>query len=522
VADPVVRAPTALRPFLRFRRLTPKALGAARGVLDVDAGFRERVTAAVSEDQVGTPAWRWLTRPDGWEADWQRTAEEVDSAEAAAKEASDIRRLERELEGLREAVRRSDERARQADAAASRAAEAMEQDRAARASAEAELDDARSDVERLRAERAAAVRSLKDLEKTHMAARAELRREIERRRAAESTAAGGAPDADQGSPAGGTPAAREGSGRPSTGGGGGAGASGQAVGAGGQGRGAATDGSARAGASGQAVGGGAGDRAEGSGASTAGGTGGGPGPSAVGGSTASGGDAAGRTGLSGSSAAGTGPSFAQIADGVRRAAEAARELAGALAETAAALGDAGGDPDRWAGRVPPEVPVDRPAVSGRQGGGRPPRRRPAPVPPPLLDESPAAAAHLLRLPGAYVLVDGYNVSMTAWGSVPVAEQRDRLVDLLDELHARIGVTPVVVFDGVAAGGAAAPVGRSVRVRFTDEGVEADDVVIAMVDEVPIDRPVVVVSSDGRVREGAQRRGANVVGAAQFLAAAGRS
>jgi hypothetical protein len=62
----------------------------------------------------------------------------------------------------------------------------------------------------------------------------------------------------------------------------------------------------------------------------------------------------------------------------------------------------------------------------------------------------------------------------------------------------------------------------VRVRFTEEGVEADDVLIAMVDEVPADRPVVVVSSDGRVREGAQRRGANVVGAAQFLAAAGRS
>jgi predicted RNA-binding protein with PIN domain len=221
--------------------------------------------------------------------------------------------------------------------------------------------------------------------------------------------------------------------------------------------------------------------------------------------------------------------LAHIAEGVRRAAEAAGELAGALAETAAALGDTGGDPDGWAsaapeGPAPDGVrPAGRPSGSGRQPDGRPPRRRPAPVPPPLLDESPAAAAHLLRLSGAYVLVDGYNVSMTAWGSVPVAEQRERLLDLLDELHARIGVTPVVVFDGVSASGAAAaPVGRSVRVRFTDEGVEADDVLIAMVDEVPAHRPVVVVSSDGRVREGAQRRGANVVGAAQFLAAAGRS
>jgi predicted RNA-binding protein with PIN domain len=481
MADPVARAPTALRPYLRFRRLTPKALSAARGVLDGDAGFRERVTGAVSEDQVGTPAWRWLTRPEGWEADWQRAADEVTSAEAAAQEASDIRRLERELEASREAVRRADERARQADASASRAAEAMEQDREARTKSEAELDAVRSEAERLRTERAAAVRSLKELERIHMATRAELRQEVDRRKAAEAaqaamaerSAAAGAPGAPDGSDGSLGPRSGRSTGTTET-----------------------TRGSPDAALA-------AGTRAD--------------------------------AGEPPQSAAvvreDIGPSFAHIAEGVRRAAEAARDLAAALAETASALGGPGGDPDGWAAGVAPDgdgpraggaSPPDRPAVFGRHGGPRPPRRRPVPVPPPLLDESPAAASHLLRLPGAYVLVDGYNVSMTAWGSVPVAEQRDRLVDLLDELEARTGVSPVVVFDGVSGGAPAAPVGRSVRVRFTDEGVEADDVLIAMVDEVPADRPVVVVSSDGRVREGAQRRGANVVGAAQFLAAAGRS
>jgi rRNA-processing protein FCF1 len=57
----------------------------------------------------------------------------------------------------------------------------------------------------------------------------------------------------------------------------------------------------------------------------------------------------------------------------------------------------------------------------------------------------------------------------------------------------------------------------VRYRFTAAGVEADDVLLARVDEEPPDRPVVVVSSDRRVRDGAHRRGANVLGARQILA-----
>jgi rRNA-processing protein FCF1 len=61
----------------------------------------------------------------------------------------------------------------------------------------------------------------------------------------------------------------------------------------------------------------------------------------------------------------------------------------------------------------------------------------------------------------------------------------------------------------------------VRVRFSDPGVEADDVVIDLIGRIPAATPVIVASSDRRVRDGVRRRGANVVHARQILALLGR-
>jgi rRNA-processing protein FCF1 len=60
--------------------------------------------------------------------------------------------------------------------------------------------------------------------------------------------------------------------------------------------------------------------------------------------------------------------------------------------------------------------------------------------------------------------------------------------------------------------------QAVRVRFSPEGVEADDVVLRLVMAAPPDRAVIVASSDNALRAGARRRGANVVSARQLLAA----
>jgi predicted RNA-binding protein with PIN domain len=121
-----------------------------------------------------------------------------------------------------------------------------------------------------------------------------------------------------------------------------------------------------------------------------------------------------------------------------------------------------------------------------------------------------------------VLVDGYNVARTAWPALTPEEERIRLIAALEELHARTGADITVVFDGVQAGGPiAGQASRTVRVRFTAEGVSADDVVRNLVGEFPPHRPVVVVSSDREVAEGAGARGANAVSSRQFLSALGR-
>jgi len=58
--------------------------------------------------------------------------------------------------------------------------------------------------------------------------------------------------------------------------------------------------------------------------------------------------------------------------------------------------------------------------------------------------------------------------------------------------------------------------RPVRVMFSPPGVEADDVILDEVAGVDPQRPVVVVSSDRRVRDGARARGANVLRSSQLL------
>jgi predicted RNA-binding protein with PIN domain len=199
---------------------------------------------------------------------------------------------------------------------------------------------------------------------------------------------------------------------------------------------------------------------------------------------------------------------ASLASAVARATEAAEALCAALADAAGLV-----DLD------PPSPPTARP-VEATPGRARPlrARRRPAALPPAVVDDGAEAAEHLVRVPGALLLVDGYNVSHAQWWAHPPAEQRARLLDACAELHARCGIDVEVVFDGDRDTASAGTLPRSgVRYRFTPGDVEADDVLLARVDEEPVERTVLVASSDRRVRDGARRRGANVLGARQLLA-----
>ena len=61
----------------------------------------------------------------------------------------------------------------------------------------------------------------------------------------------------------------------------------------------------------------------------------------------------------------------------------------------------------------------------------------------------------------------------------------------------------------------------VRVHFSPAGVEADDVILDMVTELPTDTAVLVVSSDRRVAQGSRRLGANTAGSDALIALLGR-
>jgi predicted RNA-binding protein with PIN domain len=222
-----------------------------------------------------------------------------------------------------------------------------------------------------------------------------------------------------------------------------------------------------------------------------------------------------------------GPDLETLAREIAEAAEAASSLAATLRSTANSLRPSvPDDPDEVADDVeqaaasPPvsAPPRPRPRSSSPRKERRP-SRRPAPLPPGMRDDSPEAAEHLVRLSGTVLVVDGYNASLAWRPSLSIGEQRRRLVDALEELATRTKSGVHVVFDGVEAAQPVTSAGprRLVRARFSPPDVEADEIVVGLVDDLPVQRPVVVASNDRAVRQDAERRGANVISVSQLMA-----
>jgi predicted RNA-binding protein with PIN domain len=128
---------------------------------------------------------------------------------------------------------------------------------------------------------------------------------------------------------------------------------------------------------------------------------------------------------------------------------------------------------------------------------------------------PAVLEALLRLPRAHLVIDGYNVTKTGFGSLPLEDQRTRLVAALAPLAARTGAEVTVVFDGSEVSGVRVSEPRGVRVRFSAPGETADDYIGELVDREAAPR-VVVVTSDREVAEGVRRAGARPVPSVTLL------
>jgi predicted RNA-binding protein with PIN domain len=131
----------------------------------------------------------------------------------------------------------------------------------------------------------------------------------------------------------------------------------------------------------------------------------------------------------------------------------------------------------------------------------------------LASDDPVLLDQLLALPRVHLVVDGYNVTKTAWPELSLERQRDRLLGGLAPLVARSGAEVTVVFD--AADSVERPLvnrPRGVRVLYSGPGVIADDVIRELVAAEPRGRPVVVVSSDREVARDVARAGARVAAA----------
>jgi predicted RNA-binding protein with PIN domain len=223
------------------------------------------------------------------------------------------------------------------------------------------------------------------------------------------------------------------------------------------------------------------------------------------------------------------------AKALAQAAAATRQVADALVAASRALN--GGDVTAAAVAVGSTHGAGAPALgSGHQTTGvrrgdhlagvrplrpKPAARRPIAIPGGVYGDSLAAANHLLRTPGAVVLVDGYNVAKLAWPAMDLQEQRELCIEMLEDLARRLAIDLRVVFDGADVVGASAG-RRLIRVQYSPPGVSADDVIRAEVRALPVTTPVVVVTNDQAIITDVRGDGANPVSSEMLLAACGRS
>lgn len=132
-----------------------------------------------------------------------------------------------------------------------------------------------------------------------------------------------------------------------------------------------------------------------------------------------------------------------------------------------------------------------------------------------LVDDPTLLDELLRLPRAHLVVDGYNVTKSAFGGLTLELQRRHLVDGLASLAARTGAEVTCCFDGRPSPMPTASLARGVRVRFS-VGEIADDLIRRLVRAEPAGRVVVVVTSDQEVTHDVEADGAYVVPSATLV------
>jgi predicted RNA-binding protein with PIN domain len=127
-----------------------------------------------------------------------------------------------------------------------------------------------------------------------------------------------------------------------------------------------------------------------------------------------------------------------------------------------------------------------------------------------------AAEFLLRVKGALVLIDGYNVAKLGWPSLDLDHQRQQCIVASENLAKRWNMSMTIVFDGASVEGAHSAARRKVRITYSPAGVSADDVLRAEVAALEVAKPVVVVTNDRAILTDVTAAGANTVSSDDFL------
>ncbi|MGN9839586.1 NYN domain-containing protein [Nonomuraea sp. H19] len=141
----------------------------------------------------------------------------------------------------------------------------------------------------------------------------------------------------------------------------------------------------------------------------------------------------------------------------------------------------------------------------------------------LADDDPQLLDQILAVPQVHLIIDGYNVTKTGYGTLTLADQRNRLMTGLGGLVAQTRVEVTVVFDGAELNAPVQVVApRGVRVLFSAPGEIADDLIRQLVRAEPPGRAIAVVSSDREVAESVMRMGARPVPSALLLRRLGRA
>jgi predicted RNA-binding protein with PIN domain len=210
---------------------------------------------------------------------------------------------------------------------------------------------------------------------------------------------------------------------------------------------------------------------------------------------------------------------AKARDALEGVASAAASLAASLSELAASFD--GGEPATSTPAVTSAVTPNRPPARPAETSAFASRRRPLRVPRGMHLGTPEADSWLLTEAEAAVVVDGYNVAKLGWPQAALVDQRERLLDVLDDLTCRYGTAVEVVFDGADVGPVRPGRRRRVAVRFSPPTVSADDVIRELVAGLPPTDPIVVVTNDRAVAHDVRAAGANVVSSDGLLAVARR-